>query len=143
MPYGFEDDRSKFDLDGLDDVVGSLLPNADMPNVVFSDVRCVMHGTTGLLTGRMTYTKLTPGHVWYRVGTVTGMEVMRVAYGTYVLNDSNTMSAGRLTMTRALVRVNPGGALWLFAEPAPDDPDFPTTITGLFNVMFKAAKAGA
>ena len=143
MPYGFEDDRSRFDLNELDDVVGTLVPNADMPNVLFSGVRCVLHGTTGLLTGRMTYTKLTPGYEWYRVGTVTGFNVARLAYGSYVLNDSTAMSAGALSMTRANVRVNPGGALWLFAEPAPDDPNFPTTIDGLFNVMFKAAKAGA
>lgn len=78
MPYGFNDDKSMFDLDGITDRFATFTPNVALTNVDLSDDLCVKHGTMALLTGSMSFRSLTRG-AWYLLGTLGGVTVERQA----------------------------------------------------------------
>lgn len=75
MAYGFEDDKSKYDIANIPtDREIAFTPNADLTNIELSDVQCLAHGTSGLIAGAVSFRDVNSA-VWYVLGTITGVQV--------------------------------------------------------------------
>lgn len=120
MQYGFEDDKSKFDLSNMIDGYGSFTPNTSQTNVSVTNVQLMTHGSLGLLTGTLTLTNVSETE-WYAIGTLSGIRVVKQSYAT----DPVCIRVD----TDGVVRVRP-------YSPIGND-----AITNKFSVTFKAAPA--
>lgn len=130
MPHGFNDDKSMFDLDGLTDRLATFTPSAAMTNITPSNMLCVVHGTTGLLTGTVNFKSVSRG-TWYLLGTLTDVTVA---------SQSCTRAATMqdFVYSSADVRIDTNGKVYFRPNTyASDDSD----ATCAFNIMFRVSVA--
>lgn len=126
MPYGFNDDKSMFDLDGLTDRLATFTPSSALTNITLSNMLCVVHGTTGLLTGTANFTSLTNG-TWYLLGTLSDVTVASQTYTrAAVMQDS--------MYYRADVRIDTNGNVY-YRPSSYGDSEIEATCA--FNIMFR------
>lgn len=130
MQYGFEDDKSKFDLSNMTDSYGSFTPNTSQTNVSVTSIQCMVHGSLGLLTGTLTFTNASDT-VWYVIGTLSGISVVKQSYATVKVWED-------VGATEAIIRVDIDGTVRVrpWAPISNDD-----MATGSFSVTFKATPA--
>lgn len=130
MQYGFDDDKSKFDLSNMLDGYGSFTPNTSQANVSVTNVQFMTHGSLGLLTGTLTFTNASDT-VWYAIGTLSGMSVVKQSYATVKVWKS-------VGSTEAIMRVDTDGTVRVrpLAPISNDD-----MATGNFGITFKATPA--
>lgn len=128
MPYGFNDDKSMYDLDGITDKFATFTPNAALTNVDLSGVLCVKHGTAALLTGSMSFRSLTKG-VWYQLGSLEGVTVERQTYSqAWAMQDFVYYGINVRVDTNGNVYFRP--AAYVDAEP---------DATCAFSIMFRVS----
>lgn len=129
MQYGFEDDKSKFDLSNMINGYGSFTPNTSQTNVNVTNIQCMTHGSLGLLTGTITLTNVSDT-VWYAIGTLSGIRVVKQSYATIEVKES-------VGGTEVIFRVDTDGVV----RVRPWAPISNDVAIGSFSVTFKAAPA--
>ena len=132
MPYGFNEDKSMFDLGGMADRIVSFVPSAGQTKVVLNDAQCVVHGTTGLLTGTASFRDVDAG-AWYMLGALSGLSlVAQAGMRAAVMHD--------LTINiTADVRIDIDGKVYFKPHTYANSTN--RTATCSFNIMFRVAPA--
>ena len=93
MAYGFNDDKSKFDVSGYGKKTGTFEP-MESTNVNNIDIDVYAYGSTAYVNG--TFTALdTASGTWYPIGTVYGLDPIAETFGTCARWDG----AARMTET--------------------------------------------
>ena len=80
MAYGFNDDKSKFDVSGIGKKTLAFTP-MESANVYDIDVNVYAYGPTAYVDGTFTANNTTAG-TWYPIGTIDGPAPVAETYGT-------------------------------------------------------------